>query len=540
MKDVLLTTFTIKPDELLVMEDGDCLQASVTTNLGYEYSPVYIENAEWLSKMRLLEAIGHQDCVMNGTDNDTQALCAAVNAQVPVRKRATRTIGLHDKSIWVVEGANITASGVSAIQKITPYQKGKDAFYHNIRYMKLSEDEHHAFIQAFYENILDTNTHETLIPWLAWMLTTPVKQIIMGITEGYPIAFVHGTQGSGKTSMAKLFMRIHGYKKYEPSSCDMKRFPMLDLLCSTNGIPVVLDEFKVSDMKEEYTNNLYRFMRKIYAGETEPKGQSDLSVEHYRLTAPMCVMGEWGVSIPAISERMIMVKYTGAVKENEQMRSAFMKVWALPLEAFMPRYIEFILNQDIEFIYKLAKRTVQKHFKDVMIAPRVANNLNVMLVGIYLFKRYGKYSHVPVPKINVGKILDHELEVITGTKAGFVRSAVDQFIEECGVMAQNQTIKKNEDYMVSRIDLKDIGSTHILAIRFKKVYSRFKEHARRTSYEGDQIDERSYMDQFGQTPYIYDKSYVTKFENGNAYRCVVIKTEDAKKAGLDLEGFGII
>jgi hypothetical protein len=538
-KDVMLTNFTVKPEELLVMEDGDCLQATVESSQGYTYKPVYLENTDWISKMRLLEAIGHQDCVMMGSDNDALALCAAVNAQVPVRKRGTRTIGLHDESVWVVEGANITVSGVSRQQTITPYQRGGESFYHNIRYKYVSDSEHAAFIREFYAHILQINKQETIVPWLSWMLTTPVKQTIMRIAEGYPIAFVHGGQGSGKTSTAKMLMRMAGYKHYEPSSCDMRRFPMLDLLCSTNGIPVVLDEFKVSDMKEDFVNNLFRFMRKVYAGETEPKGQSDLTVDQYRLTAPMCVMGEWSVNIPAISERMVMVKYTDAVKRDKGMQKAFTTIWSLPLEAFMPRYIEYVLSQDIDALYKLAEKVVVKHFRDVVIAPRVKNNLTVMVLGMKLFKSYGQFCGAQVPRIDVGRILDYELEVVTGTRTGFVRSAVDQLIEQIGVMAQNNKIVENDDFVVTHVDLKDIGSTRILGIKFNKIYDAFKEHARRTQFEGDQLDKRSYMDQFDQTVYVYGKNHHVKFPDGKAHRCVVIKIDEAKKAGLDLEGFGI-
>jgi len=52
-----------------------------------------------------------------------------------------------------------------------------------------------------------------------------------------------------------------------PKKCDMKPFPLLKVLSSTNSIPVVLDEFKVADIKEDVFQNLLRTIRESYNGE---------------------------------------------------------------------------------------------------------------------------------------------------------------------------------------------------------------------------------------------------------------------------------
>ena len=171
--------------------------------------------------------------------------------------------------------------------------------------------------------------------------------------EGFPILFVHGGQGSGKTSTASLIMRLCGYSISDTFSCTMKSFPMLKLLSSTNAVPIILDEFKKSDMKDDQVNSLLRNIRKTYSGEIEDKGNADQTVSDYRLTAPLSVMGEWNINQPAIMERVLLIRLTDVVKKEIAMQAAFNNLKGLTLEGFMPGYIQFCLNQNFD-------RTVQK------------------------------------------------------------------------------------------------------------------------------------------------------------------------------------
>jgi len=109
---------------------------------------------------------------------------------------------------------------------------------------------------------------------------------------GFPIAFVHGGQGGGKSSTGVMFMRLLGYNDPTLNSCTMRTFPMLKLLSSTNAVPIIFDEFKMSDMNEYEIDNLQRFMRKSYSSEVESKGRSDQTTIDYKICAPMAVMGE--------------------------------------------------------------------------------------------------------------------------------------------------------------------------------------------------------------------------------------------------------
>ncbi|NTW91380.1 MAG: hypothetical protein HGA35_05570 [Erysipelotrichaceae bacterium] len=528
---VKITSFIIKPKELLILQDKDCLVCNVNTSLNSEYKDVLIENTDWHTKQKFLKALGHTDCVFLGSDRDVQLLCEYINHKIEVKKTGTKIIGLFNDDTWVVKDLNITKAGVEKDIKIVPYDKGDEAFYNKIVYGNESD------VKGFYENVLSINQPEIIIPWISWIFASPLKPILKKSGNGFPLIFVHGSQGGGKTSTSKVLMRLCGYNISDPFSCTMRIFPMLKLLSSTNAVPVFLDEFKKSDMREDQIENLLRFMRKAYMGEVESKGRADQTTEDYYISAPLCVMGEWNISQPALMERMLLVRFDGSVKKNKPMQEAFERLKNLPLEGFMQKYIEFCLNQDVDLLMNEAKTIVDKTFGNIKIAPRIKYNLSVMIFGLRLFESYAKHNNITLPVFDYSLILKKQLKEITGSENGFVRSALDQFIEELAVMVAINGV--NLDNYWTRAT---VGNREVIAIRFNEIFPLFREHSKRRGYEGDQLDKESYKRLFKESDYVLkvgDKSMPSVRFGADTHRALCIEIDAARKAGLNLDGFGV-
>lgn len=528
---VKITSFIIKPKELLILQGKDCLVSDIHTSLNSEYKDVLIENTDWHTKQKFLKALGHTDCVFLGSDRDVQLLCEYINHKIEVKKTGTKIIGLFNDNTWVVKDLNITKAGVEKDIKIVPYDKGDEAFYNKIVYSADCD------VNGFYENVLSINQPEIIIPWISWIFASPLKPILKKSGNGFPLIFVHGSQGGGKTSTSKLLMRLCGYNISDPFSCTMRIFPMLKLLSSTNAVPVFLDEFKKSDMREDQIENLLRFMRKAYMGEVESKGKADQTTEDYYISAPLCVMGEWNISQPALMERMLLVRFDGSVKKNKPMQEAFERLKNLPLEGFMQKYIEFCLNQDVDLLMNAAKEIVDKTFGNIKIAPRIKYNLSVMIFGLRLFESYAKHNNITLPVFDYSLILKKQLKEITGSENGFVRSALDQFIEELAVMVAINGV--NLDNYWTRAT---VGNREVIAIRFNEIFPLFREHSKRRGYEGDQLDKESYKRLFKESDYVLkvgDKSMPSVRFGTDTHRALCIEIDAARKAGLNLDGFGV-
>jgi hypothetical protein len=542
-----LTSFIIHPKELLDLGDSDCLTCKVTTAAGLEYDNIQIANADWHSRVKLLKAIGHQDCVILGSDIDVQALCYYVNLQVIVKKKGTRVIGLHDH-VWVIKDLNITKDEISKEQYIVPFFKGGDSYINKIEYKILDHSETKSMVQDFNKTIPFINDMNPIMVWIGWLFATPLKPRLTELADGFPILFVHGVQGSGKSSTARELMRLSGYNDHQINVCTQKPFPMLKLLSSTNAIPIYFDEYKKNDMRAEQVENLLRYMRTAYADEVESKGRADQTTVDYSISAPMAVMGEWSITQPAIKERVLMVRFNDTVKINEAYQEQFKKLKSLPLEGFMPEYLKFILSVNILAIFNDSVRFIDVHFKGVHVAPRVKNNLAIMVTGINLFETYGKLNDCELPELNISNLLDDQLSEITGTKTGQVKSSVDQLLEGISIMMSGKREQlsisgKGADclegsyFKTITTNNKEGEKTKHLAIQFRVLFPDFKEWARRTNYEGDLLDCDSYMRLFDDCTYITAKNRSVKFWVDKTVRCVCVDIAKAEKAGLNLEGF---
>jgi hypothetical protein len=530
-EEVQVTTFMIIPSELLVLEDSDCLVCEIVTSAGIHYENVKIENTDWHTKQKFQKALGHQDCGFLGTDHDLQALCQFIQVLIPVRKEATKVIGLYNNETWVTEKYNIKKDLISKDQTIVPYDRGKDAFYHSINYKEINDEEYQELLTVFYDNVFRLNEKNKIASYLGWLLATPLKPLLNEIADGFPLLFQHGSQGAGKTSLSQLFMRLVGYTNPDPKSCTMKLFPMLKMLSSTNAIPQWYDEFKKADMKETDVDNLLRYMRRAYKGEVEDKGRADQTVETYNITAPMAVMGEWNINQPAIMERVILIRFNDYVKKNIGSQEAFRTIKALELEAFMPRYISYCLGQNIRALYNSSQKIVVKEFENTFIAPRIVNNLSVMITGLELFTGFAKKYQIEIPEVDYKEILNYQLQEITGSRNGSVKSAVDQLIEELAIMAEKGEINNPYDYK----RVKTSNSIKALAIRFNKIFPDFIVYAKKTNYEGDLLDKSSYLKMFDDCEYVLNKNLAVKI-HGKAHRCLVIDIEKVKKKGINIDG----
>jgi hypothetical protein len=530
-QEIQVTSFRIIPNELLVLEDSDCLVCELITPAGYHYKNIKIENTDWHTKQKFAKALGHQDCGFFGTDYDLQTLCQFIQVSIPVRKEAIRVVGLYKNDTWITEKYNIKKDLITKDQSIVPYDRGKDAFYHGIDYNETSDEEYKEMMKVFYDNVFRLNELNKVASYIGWLFATPLKPILTELADGFPLLFNHGSQGSGKTSLAQLFMRLVGYTNPDPKSCTMKLFPMLKMLSSTNAIPQWYDEFKKVDMKETDVDNLLRYMRRAYKGEVEDKGRADQTVETYNITAPMAVLGEWNINQPAIMERVILIRFNDYVKKNKESQEAFRIIKDLDLEAFMPPYIKYCLGQDAQALYNNSRKIVVKQFENISIAPRLITNLSVLISGLELYKGFAEKNKIKMPELDYPTLLDYQLQEITGSSNGSVKSAVDQLIEELAIMAEKGEINSFYDYKVVKMD----NSIKALAIRFNKIFPDFVVYAKKTNYEGDLLDKSSYMKMFDDCEYVINKNWAVKM-HGKTHRCLVLDIEKVKQIGINIDG----
>ena len=469
-----------------------------------------------------------------GSDNEVLGLSHYIMKRVPIIKKGSKVIGLVN-DLWVLTDRNFDKNGELSTPQIIPSEKGAEAFHNKIEYPVIPKQEMDDMISQFYSLIMKINRIETIAPFVFWSFVAPLKARILGTKtlDGFPHLFVHGNQGGGKTSTAMMMMKLYGYNISGVFSCTMNPFPMLKLMTATNGTPIVLDEFKKSDLTQFQVDQIHRMMRRSYSNEIESKGKADQTTIDYQLSAPMIVMGEWDIAQPAIRERIILSNYSGVVKNNLQMQTDFEKLRLLPLESFMNAYIPFVLGVDIKTMVIDSVDYILNHYPQAQ--PRLRKNLAVLLTGYKLFNEFAKVNGITPPKVNIDDLIMSQITDITDSISGVVKSSLDQLLEGIAVMAAGGN-GLNDNYSYKLVHEQKTGIKG-LAINMDVVLPLFKEWARKTQYDIEFLDPKSYKKLFKETDYVANPSKSVKYYGSSIARSLFIDLDKAKASGLNLEGF---
>ena len=154
-----------------------------------------------------------------------------------------------------------------------------------------------------------TRDSERFLPVLGWMYAAPFRRAIVDRTGEFNLLHVNGESGVGKTGTLGIASRMVGMSA-EPFSCTDTTFATITTLASSRGVPIWLDEYKISEMPDWQQNKLHELLRKAATGGVEQRGNSDQTTEEYHLRAPVVVSGETSIRGSAEQRRSISVTFT--------------------------------------------------------------------------------------------------------------------------------------------------------------------------------------------------------------------------------------
>jgi hypothetical protein len=224
---------------------------------------------------------------------------------------------------------------------------------------------------------------EISFPLAGWFAASYLKNEIPGLSF-YPYFFLSGEQGSGKTTLALLFLSFFGLRPEELSADDTE-FANIEII--KKPFPLFFDEFSVS--KPRCQAFLSLLAQGYYAAGKKRRGRSNLAVDEFPLRAPIIIAGETPPITGRIKERIILVflKKKPLAKFSERITEYL----SLKLENFFSSYIKFLTAQKpaLEFKRIFPERLQSiKRWKTLPI--RIRLNLLLIDFGLSLLGRFAK------------------------------------------------------------------------------------------------------------------------------------------------------
>lgn len=157
------------------------------------------------------------------------------------------------------------------------------------------------FIWSWLEDFLALNKPEVMQPILAWLVASARRSSV----REFPLLFIGGSSGTGKSTLARLGLQLVG-SKIEVDLGAVTPFILLRTLASSVSLPVFIDEWtKLS--RRETRESFQGAVPVLYTGGGAERGQADLSSAVYKMSSPTVIAGEDTFMLDRETERTISV-----------------------------------------------------------------------------------------------------------------------------------------------------------------------------------------------------------------------------------------
>lgn len=167
---------------------------------------------------------------------------------------------------------------------------------------------------TWLEDFLALGDTSVTHPLLAWLVAACRRDTV----QNFPILFVSGSSGVGKSTIAQLACRLMGSQVIIGLGSSTQ-FVILRTLSSTTTIPVFIDEWTRQSRKDA-REAFQGVITDLYAGGIAQRGQADLSVVTYHLTAPTIVAGEDTFSLDRERDRVVTINPSRAAQNLDALR----------------------------------------------------------------------------------------------------------------------------------------------------------------------------------------------------------------------------
>lgn len=175
-------------------------------------------------------------------------------------------------------------------------------------------DENFQLLREVIRDLLTCQDASYLGKLLGWMVACHYRMLFHRLYSKFPLLHINGAAGMGKTEMTKLFARFHYYlqepKMLTPTST---LFAVSHAASGSASIPLILDEFKPSEMSEASYHRFKLMLRDAYNCRPVERGGGNRENSDYRavhtthLSAPICFIAESVESEPALMERVVLL-----------------------------------------------------------------------------------------------------------------------------------------------------------------------------------------------------------------------------------------
>lgn len=420
-------------------------------------------------------------------------------------------------------------------------------------------------IEQAFSGLFGSQSADSVGKVLGWAVACFWRPVFNLYYSKFPLLHVYGPAGSGKSEFLKAMLSLFYYdsepKITTPTSTP---FAFLTFLGGSESIPILLDEYKPSKMKE--TLEKYRgFFRDSYNMKETQRGGGNRTKDNYnalnvmKLSAPICFIAESMETETAIVERMVLVtlrrhapsvyvqhyfKFMDFVNNRDVFSSIGHTIAAgitkSDLEKFRLEFDSMLAKAQNDHMLRkgdvelLNSGEMSQEEYDRRASNKQRNVFNSTVAYFGLQKMRNVLQNIFKERFDelFGEYYAKmEAEVYTSMDA-VSRSTVPEYIKTLSSMSDQTRIEEPQFKMVqgTDYDLIDVGGQVVLVLAYRTVYSKYRAYQRWANNEPYYANESAFLEGLIACPQFYgNRASIGKHEG---LQVVTIKYEDLIAAGM--------
>jgi hypothetical protein len=524
-----LTTFVIVPNSIIRFVDV-LTEAEFTINTTLIADNKHAQNVvftqpDWASKSALIKKLPHPDFAYIGGDTDVQRLFKVV-AQVKVpQKTGVKVIGLHkvdDKWHYVSKEGSLGPNGEENELLL-------ETDYYLPTKIIPCPAPNVAEIDQIMDSLFEFNMREATVPLVGWFVASFFKERIFEFTRQFPLLFIFGAAGAGKTqtilNLKRLFsLEIDNIK----SIADVTGFTLIKAANSNNTIPLMLDEYKSTTFSQFQVKMVSKLIRAAYNNEVGERGTASQEIRTYFYRAPIILAGEQTVTEPAARDRIIEVHIYKTTSAPHLPK--FKALQEAPLEKLGKLLLTHALSisdDEIKELLEYCYEIVPDYYTD---RPRL--NQSIMVMGIKLLaKVLEPFGHKKKIEDVLHEHLSRDDKQQQEDFEEAQKSDIDKILEAISLMSDT-----DERYVLSKDYEYDIDEKgEILYLNLRLAYTKFMKFAGEYNVEADAMNYTSAIKLMKKEPYFIKDSVLRKFKTGTKL-CCALDIKKLKARGVNMQG----
>ncbi len=304
------------------------------------------------------------EVIFTGTQKDVDEIAKVIyeRGQVVPEIFQTDLIGYHAPSEFY-EYLGPTIVYDTAYAGALPWRyvaSGKRADLRGQLKLPLSVVETPQWRWRWLREFLDLSGPEVTHPLLAWSIASARRHE----AKEFPMLFISGSSGVGKSTLARLALKLMG-SGIETDLAAITEFALVQMLAATSNMPIFVDEW--TRLSKKRTREAFQsYMPAIYAGSRALRGQADLTMMEYKLTAPVIVAGEDTFTLDRERDRVVTIRPSRATQNH----GALAAIERAPLETFARQFHTWLVSPSASGLVSMAYSAGNRpdHNRDVLAA----------------------------------------------------------------------------------------------------------------------------------------------------------------------------